>query len=247
MADHGSKKESGQKRWARMIPAPASFFRYSMAQFLVGLVVLLIGYPFIVELEHGQLLEDVLMTIILISAVLAVGGRAWVLTIFLAVPALAGPWFDLYLRGAVPFWVLSAARMLFVGFVASQLLRFILRSTTVNSEVLCAGISSYLMLGLLWTAAFRMISERNPDSFSGLRIVAHQPMDRFDALYLSFSSLTCVGCNDITPSSKVARMLLMLEATTGVLFVAVLIARLVALYTHSVTKNHGQEPPAANS
>jgi len=53
---------------------------------------------------------------------------------------------------------------------------------------------------------------------------------------LSFVSLTCLGCNDITPESKVARMLLKVESTTGVLDVAVLIAQLVALYSHSVER-----------
>lgn len=56
-------------------------------------------------------------------------------------------------------------------------------------------------------------------------------MDRFDALYFSFVTLTCLGCNDIVPVSRVARMLMMVEATTGVLYLAVMIARLVALYS----------------
>jgi len=42
-----------------------------------------------------------------------------------------------------------------------------------------------------------------------------------------------LGCNDITPISKVARMLLMVESVTGVLYLAVLIARLVAVYSRS--------------
>jgi voltage-gated potassium channel len=80
-------------------------------------------------------------------------------------------------------------------------------------------------------AAYLMISELNPVSFSGAHLAANKPLDRFDALYFSFVSLTCLGCGDITPQSKIARMLLMVESTTGVLYMAVLIARLVALYS----------------
>jgi hypothetical protein len=176
-------------------------------------------------------IEDVLMMVNLISAVLAVGGRKWFLTIMLAIPALAGPWMDHYWHGAVASWIISWLHMVFVAFVVGQLLRFILRSTRVNSEVMCAGISAYLMLGLLWTIAYRMISEMNAASFSGAHLAANQALDRFDALYLSYTSLTCLGCADIAPQSKIARMLLMMESTTGVLFMAVLIARLVALYS----------------
>jgi hypothetical protein len=66
----------------------------------------------------------------------------------------------------------------------------------------------------------------------------------FDALYLSFVSLTCLGCNDIAAESNVARMLLMVESTTGVLYVAVLMARLVALYSQSVARSPDQQTKA---
>jgi hypothetical protein len=223
------------------IRATAGLFRFSAAQFLAALILLLVSYPFIIELKHGEIIESALMMIILISAVLAVGGRSAVLTVLLVVPALAGPWLDRFWSGAVPVWVTACARMVFVGFVVLQLLRFILRSTHVNSEVMCAGISGYLMLGLWWTTAYLMVSDLSPSSFSGVHLAANEPLGRFDALYLSFVSLTCLGCNDITPQSKIARMLLMVESTTGVLYVAVLIARLVALYTKSVeTGSEGQ-------
>jgi len=209
-------------------------FRFSMAQFLVVLILLLVSFPFVIDLKHGAVIEDALMMVNLISAVLAVGGRKWFLTIVLVIPAMAGPWMDHYWRGVAPSWIIACVRMVFVGFVVSQLLRFILRSTHVNSEVMCAGVSAYLMLGIWWTSAYLAVSQSSPGSFSGDHLAANQALNRFDALYFSFVSLTCLGCNTITPLSKVARMLLMVESITGVLFVAVLIARLVALYSHSV-------------
>jgi hypothetical protein len=239
------KRKQSEASSCGKIQTRAGLFGFSMAQFLVALVLLLVSYPFIVELKHGAVIENVLMMIILISAVLAVGGRSWVLTIVLAIPALAGPWMDHYWNGVVPYWIIACARMVFVGFVVSQLLRFILRSTRVNSEVMCAGISAYLMLGLWWTSAFLTVSQLNPGSFSGVHVAANQPLSRFDALYFSFVSLTCLGCNDITPLSNVARMLLMVESTTGVLYIAILIARLVALYSHSVATGSDQHSNAS--
>jgi hypothetical protein len=56
-------------------------------------------------------------------------------------------------------------------------------------------------------------------------------MQGFNAFYFSFVTLSTVGYGDITPVSKVARMLAALEAMTGLLYVAVLIARLVSLYS----------------
>jgi hypothetical protein len=63
-----------------------------------------------------------------------------------------------------------------------------------------------------------------------------QSIRGFNAFYFSFVTLSTVGYGDITPVSKVARMLAAMEAMTGLLYVAVLIARLVALY--SSPKSH---------
>jgi hypothetical protein len=139
-----------------------------MAQFLVALIVLVVTYPFVLELEAGDIIESVLMMILLISAVLAVGSRSWLLTILLVIPALAGPWLDRYWNGLVPSWIITGTHVVFVGYVVTRLLRFILRATRVNSEVMCAGISAYLMLGIMWTPAFLMVSQLSPGSFSSV-------------------------------------------------------------------------------
>jgi hypothetical protein len=97
------------------------------------------------------------------------------------------------------------------------------------------------MLGILWASAYLTTSTLNPRAFAGPRLPADHAMERFDALYFSFVSLTCLGCNDLTPVSKVARMLVVVESTTGVLYLAVLIARLVSLYS----KTDDTAPPPA--
>jgi hypothetical protein len=56
-------------------------------------------------------------------------------------------------------------------------------------------------------------------------------MNGFNAFYFSFITLSTVGYGDITPLSRIARWLAAMEAMTGLLYVAVLIARLVSLYS----------------
>jgi ion channel len=58
-----------------------------------------------------------------------------------------------------------------------------------------------------------------------------QTMAGFDAFYFSFITLSTVGYGDITPVSRIARWLAAMEAMTGLLYVTVLIARLVSLYS----------------
>jgi len=218
------------KRTGISEPKPG-FFRFSMRQFLMALILLIMSYPFVTELKSGELIENGLMAILLISAALAIGGASWSLTILLILPALICPWVEQYQRGLIPIWLITGTQTVFVSFVVIQLLRFILRASRVNAEVMCAGISGYLMLGILWTPAILVVSQLNTGSFTAVHLVTDQSLGRFDALFLSFVSLTCLGCNDITPLSKVARMLVMMESLTGVLYLAVLIARLVAVYS----------------
>src|SRR6516225_12041049 len=120
----------------------------------------------------------------------------------------------------------------FLVFVVVYLVRFILRAPRVDTNVLCAGLSGYLLLGLLWTPVYVMLARLNPAAFN----MAAGPggsttMDGFNAFYFSFMTLCTVGYGDITPLSKGARMLAVVEAITGLFYVAVLISRLVAVYS----------------
>ena len=51
-----------------------------------------------------------------------------------------------------------------------------------------------------------------------------------DFLYFSFTTLTTLGYGDMTGLHPVARVWSTLEAITGSLYIAVLVARLVSLY-----------------
>ena len=54
-----------------------------------------------------------------------------------------------------------------------------------------------------------------------------------DLLFYSFATLTTLGYGDITPITSPARSLAALEAVTGVLYIAFLVARLVGLHRQS--------------
>ena len=51
----------------------------------------------------------------------------------------------------------------------------------------------------------------------------------FDLLFFSFTNLTSVGLSDILPVGDHARSLVILEQVAGVLYVAMVISRLVAM------------------
>jgi hypothetical protein len=205
-----------------------------MTQFLIALVLLIVTYPFVIGLQSGEFIENLLLMVLFVSAALAVGEGRWPSTILLITPAFVCAAISQFRPGLVPIWITTGTHSVFVAFVVLQLYRYVLGATRVTTEVMNAGISGYLMLGILWTPTYLMVSQLDPHSFSGAHLIAGRGFDRFDALFLSFVSLTCLGCNDITPLSKTARMLLMTESLAGVLYLAVLIARLVSLYSSAM-------------
>jgi hypothetical protein len=209
-------------------------FRYSAVELLITLVLLLGVMPFVERLPHGMLVEVILFTVVMASAVLAVGGRRRTLAIalLLVAPAVGVRWVNHVVPGTLFAVIGPAAAAVFLAFVVAHLLHFILRAQRVDANVLCAGISGYLMLGLLWAPLYVLVARLSPGAFViNAGPGASGSLENFESLYFSFITLCTVGYGDIVPVAKEARMLAMLEAVTGLFYMAVLISRLVAVYS----------------
>jgi hypothetical protein len=233
---------------AQAVTAPRrpGLLRFSAVELLVALGLLLFTSPFVEGLKNGQIIEGMLVTVVLVSSVLAVGGRRQTLLIalLLVTPALVGRWGNHLWPDVVPAELYLIPAMVFLSFIVMQLLRFVLRAPRVNTEVLCGGIAGYVLMGLLWSMAYLLVAKTAPNAFA---ISAGPPdehsMDPFTAFYFSFATLTTIGYGDITPVSRVARMLSVMEAMTGMFYVAILISRLVALHTSNPPTPASPQPP----
>ena len=217
-----------------IVPRRLGMRRFSTVELLIALALLFVSFPFVEEIKGGDIIVSILLSLVLISAVLAVSNRrsTLVVAVLLAAPAIIGRWIDHFRPHLVPPAVFLIAGLVLVAFVVMNLLRFVLRAPSVSIEVLCASISAYLMLGLMWTMAYWLVDQLTPGgAFSFNTNGGPRSMNGFTGFYFSFITLSTVGYGDITPVSKIARWLAAMEAMTGLLYVAVLIARLVALYS----------------
>src|SRR5262245_47796579 len=215
---------------------PLRLYRFSMVQLLIALAALLICAPFVEELEGGHLILSVLFSLVLLAAVVAVADRKRTLAIalLLAVPAITARWINHFSPDLVHPAVFLVLALMLLAFVIGHLLHFILHAPVVTLEVLCASIANYLMLGLMWTVAYWLVDQLTPGgAFSFNTTRGAHSMNGFTGFYFSFITLSTVGYGDITPVSRAARWLAAMEAMTGLLYVAVLIARLVSLYSSS--------------
>ena len=205
------------------VPRRLKFHRFSTVELLVALALLFVSFPFVEEVKGGDIIVSILLSLVLISAVLAVSDRPshiWLLLCCLATPAIAGRWINHFRPDLVPPAVFLVAGLVLVAFVVMNLLLFVLRAPSVNGEVLCASISAYLMLGLIWTMAYWLVAKVTPNAFAfNTRTGTEESMDGFNAFYFSFITLSTVGYGDITPVSRIARWLAATEAMTGLLYV----------------------------
>ena len=228
-------KEATQPRHStKPVLARFRFRRFSAVQLLIALGLFFIWAPFVEEIEGGELIVSGLFSLVLLAGVVAVADRKRVLVIaiVLAIPAIAGRWINHFRPDLIPRAVFLVAGLILLAFVIANLLRFILRAPVVTVEVLCASVAAYLMLGLMWTVAYWLVDQLTPGgAFSFNTSRGAQSMNGFTGFYFSFITLSTVGYGDITPVSQAARWLAAMEAMTGLLYVAVLIARLVSLYS----------------
>ena len=119
----------------------------------------------------------------------------------------------------------------FYGFTILVLLKHVMSDTVDTLDRILGAISVYLLLGIAWAAVYTFLEILIPGSFYA--DASHLPAGHLrwsEFLYFSFATLTTLGYGDITPVNSYGRSLSLLEAVTGVLYIAIMIARLVSLY-----------------
>ena len=117
----------------------------------------------------------------------------------------------------------------FLLMLVAVLLVQVFRAGPVTLHRVQGAIAVYLLLAYGWAMVYELVAMGDPAAFSfpATGIGLQRLFARL--LYFSTVTLTTVGYGDITPVSPVARSLATLEALTGQLFPAILLARLVSM------------------
>jgi hypothetical protein len=114
--------------------------------------------------------------------------------------------------------------LIFISIAVLVIIKKIFSDTKVTGDTLRGGISVYLMLGIVWFQIYQIILTIIPKAFEG-------DLSGYQVFYFSFVTLTTVGYGDILPVHRATMIMANLEAIAGQLYPAVIIARLVSLYT----------------
>ena len=206
----------------------------------VSLLALIVAVPFLGEIPSGKTLLQVVQALILVSAVAAVGRSTtrFVIALVIAIPALV---FQLTAMSSDdPATRIAIATGLYVAFYLLTvicLLGYVFSPDVMTNDKLFGAAAGYLMLGILWADAYRIVQHVDPTAFAGQR-GAHAP-SYYDLIYMSFGWLTSNGPGDVVPMGSKVRALVILEQLSGTLFVAILIARLAGIYPSRRERDKG--------
>ena len=208
--------------------------RHSMARLLGAILLLIAATPFFQEVAYGGLYESIILTLVLLSALFAIGARrtTHLIAFLLVLPAVAGRWLTHVDPDRFPPELFLIAGVAFTAFVIAHLLIYIVRAVVVDTEVICAAVATFFLIAMLWAFGYLLADSWIPDAFSYQ--VAAPPGNRmtsFEALYFSLSTLTTVDFGDIIPVSRAMRIIAMLEGATGIFYMAILVSRLVGAYS----------------
>lgn len=218
------------------------FFRRRMQDEtgLSVLLFLLVAYVFVVSpiAPHTGVLSwllDVLFTLILVAANTALSRRRglFVFTMALAVGAFVLQWWLHFTGSPIVFAAASVMSILFLGVTLVGILSRTLAGGHITIHRVTGSVACYLMLALGWAIAFRMVEVFAPGSFD---LAGHGPLSRTEGgigpmVYFSLVTITTLGYGDISPISPLACTLSTLEALMGQLFLVVLVARLVSMWS----------------
>jgi hypothetical protein len=209
----------------------------SYAALLVTLLVLLVAEPILGAVVPGGWLLEVALVVVLVTAMARITRqrRGLGLTLIVGVPAVLGRVVIAVLGdppGLTRALIFTATALLLLRIVVA-IGRHVLTAREVTGDILAGAVCLYLLLGLMWAIAYAFLLALDPGAFA----VADHLLDggagrgpSFSAItYFSFVTLTTLGYGEMSPITPIARNLAWLEAVVGQLFVAITIARLVAM------------------
>jgi hypothetical protein len=108
-------------------------------------------------------------------------------------------------------------------------LRLLFRDQIVDTYRIIGAVNVYLLLALMGALILEVIHATTGTSLGGNVVLSGTDSDYVHFIYFSLTSLTTVGFGDVYAVSTSAKMLSAFLATLGILFPAIVIARLVGL------------------
>ncbi len=206
---------------------------YRFRALFAALLLLLAAVPLTVTDSLSDPFLALALSLVIIAGLMAMRSerKLLLLALLLGVPAVLVRWIAMLFPDQTPAVFGFLFPIFFLSFFVLFLLRTVITADRITEDTIAGALSVYLLLGFVWSLIYQWLVLIEPGSFhASADLLASGALDRMDLLYYSFITLATVGYGDITPVTPLAQSFAYAEAVTGVLYVAVLVARLVSAY-----------------
>lgn len=202
-------------------------WRNNLILFICILVLFIIGTSFDF-FDKAPFISGVFFTFLVLSSVfvidfLPIVKKGLLINGFLVIGFI---WMDFIfphrIVGVIGFILLA----LFLFAITVSLIVHVASSKDVNANIIFSAINGYLLIGIIGGIALKSI-----DVFATNSILSNSESNSIGQyMYFSYVTLTTLGYGDLTPAVAGSRVVSMLLAITGQLYIAILIAMLVGKY-----------------
>lgn len=195
---------------------------------LVLLVVTFLAAPLRRAGILGSTFLAVTFTLMLVTGVAAVSKSRWAAIVagVVAVVAMTTEWAGNFFPTLAVEGISSLSSLLFTALASTVVLAHVLRAGPITIHRIMGAAAAYMLLGFTWGEMYHLLWIWAPGAFVS---TVPSSFGRPEFYYYSVVTLTTLGYGDVAPVHPLARSLAGLEALTGQLFPAILIARLVSM------------------
>jgi hypothetical protein len=196
------------------------------------LLLLLIGTYLLSAFTTGTAIEAVQIVLFVGTLLLALRNSAvprWIARLIVSI-VFVGSAAALGVALAQPSEAAVGLAQVWTGLVllasAVVIVRRVLSNDTVTIQSIYGALSAYIILGLMFAAFYGAMGK-----LGGVAFFADGQMGNTKTYqYFSFATLTTLGYGDFTAANSAGRAVAVLEAMFGQIFLATLVARLVATF-----------------
>ncbi len=211
------------------------FFTGNYNFLLILLFILFILRPY----EYHPIYVGAWKTVLTITLIVAILNCAhkrfvqWTISI-LAIPTLIVSWVNIFYETKDGLTVLAILTILFMFICVSSILYDVLLKARVTFETLRGVVCAYFLIAFMFAYIYLLLENIAPGTISVReRIVPVLPYAHYisDMLYFSFVTLLTIGYGDIVAIKEWGQTATVLEGIVGQFYIAILVARIVAVYS----------------
>lgn len=226
------------KSWSAIIRPFTGYF----SQLLTSLILLFIFRPY----GRGALymaIWEVFLVVLFLTAMLNChhSKKIKIFAACFGIPALLLEWIHLIYPHTHIALAFVLCTIIFIFITTSSIIKQVVINARVRMETLRGVVCAYFMVAFGFAFFYYLVSLIDINSFSFSNFdPLHSTHSHLlsELMYFSFVTLLCIGYGDVIAVHDVAQTLAILEGVVGQFYIAILVSRLVAVYSFFEHKLH---------